>query len=428
MSVVTSTVKGMRTVPADSTTAPAPAPRPSAPLAPHHTNRALGEALFAAASGDRIIVVTAPPGAGKTFTIAHLAHQLATRMGLRIAVAAQTRVQGFDVANRIVALGVPTRHLRGRTDPRPAGLSPEVVSIAANPRMDGPGVTVATAARWRITPTDRYRADLLLVDEAYQMTYADLIALGDLADQIALVGDPGQIAPVVTGSTRRWDGTATAPNLPAPLALAAAHPSAITHVRLTETHRLGPATTALIAPLYPSLPFTSVRPDSHLDLLGQRLPEHRALATSPLDHTDPDLAETAARAAREMLAATVTDPHGTRPMTPGDLAVITPHVHQAALVAARLADLPGVLVATANAAQGLERHAVVALHPLAGYRETPDFALDTGRLCVSLSRHRSHLTVVTDTRTEQAFARSYTEATAGQREVIDLHRAILTNL
>jgi hypothetical protein len=37
--------------------------------------------------------------------------------------------------------------------------------------------------------------------------------------------------------------------------------------------------------------------------------------------------------------------------------------------------------------QGLERDAVVVVHPLVGYLETPTFAIDTGRLCVAPSRH-----------------------------------------
>jgi hypothetical protein len=33
---------------------------------------------------------------------------------------------------------------------------------------------------------------------------------------------------------------------------------------------------------------------------------------------------------------------------------------------------------------------------LAGYREALAFATDTGRLCVALSRHRAHATVIVD--------------------------------
>ena len=43
---------------------------------------------------------------------------------------------------------------------------------------------------------------------------------------------------------------------------------------------------------------------------------------------------------------------------------------------------------------------MVVIHPLAGYREARAFATYHGRLCVALSRHRAHATVVVDTSTE----------------------------
>ena len=47
----------------------------------------------------------------------------------------------------------------------------------------------------------------------------------------------------------------------------------------------------------------------------------------------------------------------------------------------------------------MERPAAVVLHPLAGYRDPKAFSTDLGRACVMLSRHRAHLTVVTDAAT-----------------------------
>jgi len=99
-----------------------------------------------------------------------------------------------------------------------------------------------------------------------------------------------------------------------------------------------------------------------------------------------------------------------RLLQPHDVAVITPHVEQASAVAARLADLAGVLIGTAAQAQGLEREAVVVVHPLAGYREAPAFATDPGRLCVALSRHRAHATIVVDTNTDAVLRHARTEA------------------
>lgn len=79
--------------------------------------------------------------------------------------------------------------------------------------------------------------------------------------------------------------------------------------------------------------------------------------------------------------------------------MVAAHVSQAAAVRALLADLPDVLVGTANQLQGMERPAAVVLHPLAGYRDPNAFGTDLGRACVMLTRHRAHLAVITDAAT-----------------------------
>lgn len=90
---------------------------------------------------------------------------------------------------------------------------------------------------------------------------------------------------------------------------------------------------------------------------------------------------------------------GARVLAEADVAVVVPHVAQAAAIRATLAEFPDVLCGTANALQGLERAAVVAVHPMVGKRSAEGFALDASRLCVMLSRHRSHLTVLVDDQT-----------------------------
>jgi hypothetical protein len=240
------------------------------------------------------------------------------------------------------------------------------------------------------------------------------------------VGDPGQIAPVVTGDARRWDNWAAGPQRAAPDALVAAYPDAVTRLQLDRTWRLGPQTTALIQPaFYAELPFISVRPPRHVGLDGTVLPELSTLVVTPwAGPGDPLVAAAAADRARELLAGGVVSDGGIeRRLEPAEIAVITPHVEQASAVAARLADLPGILIGTANQAQGSEREAVVVVHPLVGYREAPSFAVDTGRLCVALSRHRAHATVVLDTNTDAVLRRAQAESPgnttlAAQREVL----------
>lgn len=395
--------------PASPQKAPAPAP----PAASEHLrNPVLARAMFAMWAGDPAVVIDSPPGAGKTHLITHLAYQLHTRAGMTVAIAAQTRAQSIDVANRTAATGAPTV-LHGYTDAeRPRDLDPAVRVATAQNLHAGGGVIVATTARWLWMPANhRKHFDVLLIDEAYQLTFGDLGALGSLADQFVLVGDPGQIAPVVTGSTRRWNSWESGPHVPAPEALIAAHGDDVTRLRLPQTWRLGPATTDLLAPLYPHLPFTSARAPRHITLGGQQLPEYSAIPVPVTAGTaDPFVIRTIDQNVRALLdGGSVVTTDGPRTLTPADIAVIAPHVEQAALAAAALADLPDVFVGTINQAQGLQREAVVAVHPLLGHEMDESFALDVGRLCVALSRHQAHVRVITDQRTPALLAEAQIE-------------------
>ena len=402
----------MRTLPHSAGTLTAsPVARPTAL---HQADPTLAAALFAAWSGDPAVVIPSPPGAGKTRLVVHLADQLHRRAGLRIAIAAQTRAQALDVANRAATIGANVALLGSRESQRPAALDQRASYLEGVAHLSRwRGVAVATTARWLWVNERDYAADVCIVDEAWQMTYADLGGLGPLSAQVVLVGDPGQMAPVVTGDSRRWRDLAAGPQRAAPQALIAAYPDGVTQLRLSRTWRLGPQTTALIQPaFYPDLPFDSARPPRHIQLGGHALPEIVVQEAQTLAGPgDPILAAAAAERVRELLDGgfVVNQDGNSTALSSRDLAVITPHVEQASAVAARLADLPDVLIGTANQAQGLEREAVVVIHPLAGYREAPAFATDPGRLCVALSRHRAHATVVADVDTNAVLRHAQAE-------------------
>lgn len=366
------------------------------------------QVLHAAWSGDPAVVVPSPPGAGKTRLVALLAVALAHRAEMRVGVAAQTREQAVEIARRIGDLTDRARLIWSQKNGRPdSGKTPVAHGNGIRFPGSGGGILIATTSAWLYRDPATLGCDLMIVDEAWQATYADLGALGAFASQVVCVGDPGQIDPVVTGTTDRWRARADAPHLPAPDALRAAHEEAVGVVALRHTWRLGPQTTALIQPaFYPDLPFTSKRPPEHItDATGAALPElaHRAVAAAG-GPNDPDLTAACATRARELLGTTLTTAAGPRAVEAADLAVVCPHVSQAAAVRALLADLPDVLVGTANQLQGLERPAVVALHPLAGYRDASAFTADTGRACVMLSRHRAHLSVILDPATATVLA------------------------
>lgn len=394
------------TTPAPVSAAPAPAapvPAPRFPGADLLESAVTADVLFRVWSGDPGVIVPSPPGSGKTRLVVLLAAALAHRAGLRVAIAAQTRAQARQIAQRIATVSDERARLivaaKDRTAHADAGLGIARGRQITWPRSGG-GILVATAARWLFADPRQLQADVLIVDEAWQCTYGDLGALACMANQVVLVGDPGQIPPVVTGQTRRWDADAAGPHVPAPEALRAEHGDALAVVRMRHTWRLGPETTALVSgAFYPTLPFSSRRPPEHLATEdGERLPEvaHRDVLTTS-GPGDPALAEAAAERVRALLDCRVVNGDGVSAMTGEDVAVVVSHVAQASQVRALLAvDAPGVLVGTANALQGLERRAVVAYHPLAGRREVTTFTLDAGRACVMLSRHRAHLTVICD--------------------------------
>lgn len=383
------------------------------------------QVLMSVWSADLVVNVPSPPGAGKTRLTVLLAAALSHRAGLRVGIAAQTRAQAIDIARRLSAVCEHPKIglLWGRGNIKPDAHGCPVLDGATKmwPNSGG-AVRVATKARWLFSEPSKTKADVLIVDEAYQCTYADLGALGSMAAQVVCVGDPGQIDPVVTGDTARWADSPTGPHVPAPHALAAAHPKVVNTVALPYTWRLGPDTTALVqTAFYPDLPFTSRRPPEHITANGQPLPEltHRAITVAN-GSTDTALIVAAVTRVRTLLdGAQVCTAAGTRPLTEDDLAIVVPHVPQAAAVRALLADYPGLLCGTADALQGLERPAVVAVHPMAGKRVADEFSLTTGRLCVMLSRHRSHLSLLVDEQTHTVLHQADSEAAAAAATVLE---------
>lgn len=365
----------------------------------------LAGVLFSVWSGDTVSVLDAPPGAGKTRAVTLIAAALAHKAGLRVLVAAQTRAQAYELAARLGAVSDRCALIVKPRTPVPGDLGTCRVVSGRSVRWanrSGGEILIATTARWLYADPGSLAADVVVCDEAYQCTYADLGALAAFAQQIVAVGDPGQIAPVVTGDTERWASDPSGPHVAAPSALRAAYPDAVGVHRLRSSWRLGPQTCALLSSVfYRDMPFGSKRPAESVICGGAVLPEvaHRAVSVTG-GPTDPALLTAVAARVRQLLThGTYRTATGTRALVAADIGVVVPHVTQSGAVRALLSDLPDVLVGTANAVQGIERPVMVAVHPLAGYRSVEPFPLDAGRLCVTLSRHRAHLSVFTDTTT-----------------------------
>jgi hypothetical protein len=390
-------------------------------------------AVIAAVTADLLsrahhgVIVDSPPGAGKSTLVVELSERLA-RDGERVMIVAQTNEQVDDLVEKIakqhpaLILGrltagdyeVPERLAPFR--------GPNLAFSSKLPELAAAGIVLATAAKWALVKEGEFPWAIL--DEAYQMRSDGLLAVAPrFAHGTALfVGDPGQLDPFATVDTDAWAGSPWDPSDSAVAVVRAHNPNLPVH-RLPYSWRL-PATAApLVAKaFYPFTPF-----DAGSDLRDRSLTFSAAGSSTALDdsleeasdtgwswyglpaahtiRTDAEAIEACATLADRLVQrrATAVDRivGYERAVTPDRIAIGTAHRDQAAAVRAALArpdraarGLTEVTVDTANRLQGREYDVTIVLHPLSGRRDATAFHLETGRLCVLLSRHRHACIVV----------------------------------
>ncbi|ACV79019.1 AAA family ATPase [Nakamurella multipartita] len=354
------------------------------------------KALYQVWSGTPVTVVKSPPGAGKTALVVDVVRQLLTRAALTVYVVAPNNNQVAALAARLAdalpadSVLVLAKKIKPEEVPAAvfAGDSERARHLAAA------HVTVCTIARAMVQPP---QCDVMVVDESYQSTHQQVRSAMAKADQVLLVGDPGQIGPVVTVRTDLYTGP-TAPHLRAPDVFDR-HPDAVV-LTLPHTYRFGADTAQALAPLY-DFGFGSARPPR--SIIG--LPELASIRVDGVEegNTDEDLLQAVVRRAVGLVGRVADVDGELLPVTDGDVAVVASHNAQVALLRGMLAEQghPDLLVGTADKLQGGQWEAVVAVDPLAGGVQG-SHATSLGRLCVMASRHKSHLMWVHDGRWDRA--------------------------
>lgn len=358
------------------------------------------------------VILNSPPGAGKTGVAERLAVQSINGLNERVMVTTQTNEQAFDICRRLCAQYKTLRfHLLARDSlPIPAnvsGLTNLSIIHDAGGIPCGPCVVISNAAKWSWIDADDAIFDLQIVDEAYQLPDFKFHLIAGLAKRHVLIGDPGQIDPVIQSELERWRCDPSGPHVPAPRALLERHPE-LMQLSLPVSRRLVQDTIDFVQPaFYPDMPFVAldriralsfdtpgVAPmDTPLDAVqnGQSLVmvELPAMVTGEVD---PDLVEALIWTIERVMVrgAKISGEDG-KPVkvTPKMIGVACAQVSQVNAIRERLGPaLDGVFVETANRFQGLERPLMFVQHPLSGRADANNFHLDAGRLCVMLSRHR----------------------------------------
>lgn len=391
--------------------------------------------IFVAGSG-AIAVVKAPPGSGKTFTLVE-SLEAGMKSRLRIVIAAQTNNQVDEICQRI-ADRYPERSVvrfSGSGYQRPADIDERVVFIdKKNAIPDGPIVMVATVAKLALSKFDG-DFDILFVDEAWQMAWADFLPVRHVADRYVFIGDPGQIPPTVAIDVDRWESSEHPPHQATPT-LILENPSLVglrTELQLPTCRRLPYDSVRLVNGFYDFEFDSDAKP-------GERFvrPTKKATAETPAAEgvdralaamwstsrptttsiiqmptptgglpvgTDIELARfTAAVVARLLerrceVSTNVDEKNAPRPLRPVDIGVVSTHNLMNTAIQNELRALSpkfaSIRVTTPERWQGLEKPVMVAVHPLSGVMSPSAFDLETGRLCVMASRHQSACFFVT---------------------------------
>lgn len=399
--------------------------RTSAPGSSSEDHQRVTDAIMADVHDgpNRAVIVDSPPGAGKSTFVVRAAAELAAVD--RVPLVAQTNAQADDLVAKLrdkhPDLTVGRLH-GGSSYAGPHSASGKLLISKSIGDMEEANVIVATAAKWAYVEDLSFPVGI--IDEAYQMRSDQLLYVADLFPRALMVGDPGQLDPFTPVDDTRWRSQPDGPVQPAVATVRHNHPEIEPH-RLPVSWRLSARCAPLVADsFYPHLPFRA----------GTNLAERALSTTGPGPNESPEVSTAINKAVADgwglvnlpgkvcpnldaeaidvvaRCALGVLERKLEADDSPGEdglvdarrIAVGVVHRRQRSAVRIRLdelgkvtgVDTSAVVVDTANRLQGREFHVVIVLHPLSARAAASEFHLETGRLCVLLSRHRHACIVV----------------------------------
>lgn len=374
-------------------------------------------------------IIKAPPGSGKTTMLRDIA-VAAKREGLKIAIATQTNSQADEICQKISEKGEDCVRLVSSKEDGNVSPDPNIRLVAKYFPPNSPSIVVGTSAKWGFTSVDN-DFDLLFVEEAWQLKHADFLMFGNrVADKIILCGDPGQIPPTVTIGTERWATHEMGPHLAVPELLKQKVGQTF---ELPATRRLPHDTTKLIKNFY-DFDFDSIAKPGDRRIIPKKKNGSSAISAAfdhfhdstfvgltvktpkngPPQELDMQIVQAAVRTAEELVntKAEVIIDGEKKILEPSDIGIVSTH---RIMVNRIKMNLPSsikhlVSVDTPERWQGLQRKAMIAVHPLSGTTMPSPFDLETGRLCVMASRHRAGLIIISRDHVQETLGTCYPAA------------------
>jgi predicted RecB family nuclease len=348
-----------------------------------------------------VLVIQGPPGTGKTYTGGRLAADLLAR-GLRVGVMATSH----KAINNLVAAideaadegGIGFRGWKKCSKEDDGYESARVVCSNSRPSDDDGPITLVAATAWHWAREDQINAvDVLLVDEAGQVSLADAIAVAGATTNLVLLGDPQQLAHVSQGMHPVGTGASVLEHLVGDDDTVPPDRG----VLLSTSWRMHPEVSDFVSKTMYDGRLSSVAGCElqRIDSTGLRGSGLRMIGVEHADNRGRSVEEAdrvAAEVERLLDGGTYVDRHGARhPLTINDILIVAPYNAQVRCLKVRLPD--GARVGTVDKFQGQE--APVVLFSMAS--STADdvargmsFLFSRNRLNVAVSRAQALAVVV----------------------------------
>jgi uncharacterized protein len=341
------------------------------------------------------LVIQGPPGAGKTYTGAHVLVSL-IEQGRRVGVAATSHkaIHNLlvEVEKAAAARGVTFRGLKKSTDQDESTVFTGTLitsepSNAAFESLD-PGVRLIAGTAWLFSRGGLDGAlDHLVIDEAGQVSLADALAMGTAARNLILLGDPQQLPQVTQGAHPPGAGASVLEHL---LGEHATIPPG-RGIFLERTWRMHPALCRVVSELSYEGRLRSETTCEARRVACVGLPLHGVRAVW-VEHRgnsqqSPEEAEAVAAEVKRLAGATYVDESGQRDLNATDILVVAPYNAQVRRLRQVLPS--DVQVGTVDRFQGQQAPVVIFSMATSSGEELPrnlEFLFSRNRLNVAISR------------------------------------------
>jgi uncharacterized protein len=374
------------------------APRFSGPTVLRHQDESGADALCRVAPGLLgALPVQGPPGAGKTYAGSHAIIQL-LRAGKTVAVTALSHRAITNLLDAVMEAddhNAPVARAIQKADGAVASRHPRVNVVDSNADIESAlrsGTANLVAGTAWLFARESVSVDVLVVDEAGQLSLANTVAAGAAADALILLGDPQQLAQPGKGTHPDGAGLSALEHVLGGLDTIPPHRGLF----LDVTWRMHPRVCAPVSELsYSGL----LRPRAGLDrqvIGGQGRLSGAGIRWFPVPHTGCSVrsdaeVEAINRLVEELSTREWTDVAGrTAPLEPRDILVVAPYNAQVGQLVNRL--VGRAEVGTVDKFQGQQAPVVIVSLTTSSADDAPrgvDFVANRNRLNVAVSRARA---------------------------------------